>query len=411
MNWGTPAFSVALLGGYLGMLTLLWVGMTAAVAGWHRKNALPAPAEPLPSLPRLSLCIPARNEAANIGACVRSALAQDHPDLEVIVVDDASTDGTADLARAAGQGDVRLRVLTTAPLPAGWAGKPWACATAAEAASGPRAAGGAPDTLPRHPGAHLLFVDADVVLAPTAARRAAETLVARKLGLLSLFGTWELVTFWERVAIPVIGWFIRGATDLDKVNRPAAPEAFANGQFILVDRAAYTSIGGHAAVRGEVLEDVRLARAMKQAGHALGLHAAPELFRVRLYRSLREIVNGYAKNLYEGMERKPGVAVAALGFLFVGSVAPWILLAAAIAAPGWTLAGFAAPTAWTAWIALTCVLPVAFRYVVERSDGRSGSVAWAHPLGNLVLGWVLVRALTGTRTSWKGRVFVDGKAG
>ena len=395
MNWGTPALSVALLGGYLGMLTLLWLGMTAAVADWHRKNRLPDVTLGTTPVPRLSLCIPARNEAANIGACVRSALAQDHPDLEILVVDDASTDGTADLARAAGAGDMRLRVLTNAPLPPGWAGKPWACASAAEQASG----------------AHLLFVDADVVLAPDAARRAAETLLARKLGLLSLFGTWELVTFWERVAIPVIGWFIRGATDLDKVNQPAAPEAFANGQFILVDRAAYTNIGGHAAVRGEVLEDVRLARAMKQAGNALGLHAAPELFRVRLYRNLGEVVNGYAKNLYEGMERKPGVAVAALGFLFVGSLAPWLLLAGAVAAPGWMLAGFAAPTAWTAWIAVTCVLPVGFRYVVERADGRTGRVSWAHPLGNLVLGWVLVRALTGTRTAWKGRVFVDGKAG
>ncbi len=392
MRWGDSGFSAVLLGGYLGMLTLLWGAMTAGVGVWHRRNALPAVA-PRP-LPRLSICVPARDEAHQIAACVRGALAQDHADIEVIVVDDGSTDGTGDVARAAAPDDPRLRVVRTAPPPPGWAGKPWACQRAAAESSG----------------AHLLFVDADVELAPDAARRAATVLLERRLGMMSLFGTWRLETFWERVAIPVIGWFIRGATDVGAVNTPGRPEAFANGQFLLFDRAAYEAIGGHGVVRGEVLEDVRIARAAKQRGHALGLYAAPDLFRVRLYRSLGEILRGYGKNLYEGMDRRPLLALGALLFLFIGSVAPWIFLALVVVRPSVLLTGLDPVGFWAAWIALVCALPVLFRWRVERVDGRGGWYAWSHPLGNLVLAAVLLRAVFAVETTWKGRRFHDGKA-
>lgn len=392
MRWGDAGFSAVLLGGYLGMLTLLWGAMIAGVGLWHRRNALPA-AAPVP-LPRLSICVPARDEAHQIAACVRAALAQDHGDIEVIVVDDGSSDGTGDVARAVAPDDARLRVVRNTPPPAGWAGKPWACQRAAAEAAG----------------THLLFLDADVELAPEAARRAASVLLERRLGLMSLFGTWRLESFWERVAIPVIGWFIRGATDLGAVNTPGRPEAFANGQFLLFDRATYEAIGGHGAVRGEVLEDVRIARAAKQRGHALGLYAAPDLFRVRLYRSLGEILRGYGKNLYEGMDRRPLLALGALLFLFIGSVAPWIFLGIVVARPSALLTGLDPVGFWVAWIALVCALPVLFRWRVERVDGRAGWYAWSHPLGNLVLGAVLLRAVFAVETTWKGRRFHDGKA-
>jgi len=392
MRWGDPDLSAVLLGAYLVMLTFLWGGLVVGVGAWQRRFRLPA--TPSPAVPRLSFCVPARNEVDNIGACVRAALASDHPDVEVVVVDDGSTDGTAEAAHAAAAGDPRLRVLVGTPPPTGWAGKPWACTRAAAEATG----------------AHLLFVDADVVVAPTAARRAAETLLVHHLGLVSLFGTWRLESFWERVAIPVIGWFIRGATDVAAVNTPGRPEAFANGQFILVDRNAYDSVGGHGAVRAEVLDDVRLARAFKQHGHRLGLYFAPDLFQVRLYRNLGEIVAGYGKNLYEGMNRQPAVALLALAALATGVLVPWVCLGLALSAPGLLFPGTSAPGVWIGWIAAVCLLPVVLRWRLERAEGRGGGYAWTHPLGNAVLAWILLGAVFRVRTTWKGRVFHDGKA-
>lgn len=394
MRWGDPSLSEILFGGYLALLTLLWLGMIVGVGAWRRKNALPAPPVPPPPLPRLTVCIPARDEARQIEACVRAALAQDHPALEVVVVDDCSTDGTGALALAAGGGDPRLRVVSGVELPPGWAGKPWACARAAGEASGD----------------HLLFIDADVELAPHAARVAAAVAIAKKADLLSVFGTWRLESFWERAVIPVIGWFVRGATDIAAVNTPGRPEAFANGQFILVDREAYDAIGGHSAVRAEVLDDVRLARAMKQHGHRLGLYYAPDLFRVRLYRSLSEIVAGYTKNFYEGMDRRPVVALGALLFQVIGTWLPWVILVAALVWPSFVFTGMTHPGAWTAWVAVVCALPLVLRARLERVEGRSGALAWTHPIGNFVLAVVLARAMLQVRTVWKGREFHDGKA-
>lgn len=392
MKWGDPSLSEVFLGGYLTMLTLLWTGLVAGVGSWQRRFALPAEAR-VP-VPRLSVCVPARNEAENIGPCVQAVLASDHPDLEMIIVDDGSTDGTADRARAAASGDPRLRILVGTEPPPGWAGKPWACHRAAGEADG----------------THLLFIDADVRIAPQAARRAAEVMVARRLDLVSLFGSWQLESFWERVVIPVVGWFIRGATDVAAVNAPGRPEAFANGQFILVDRAAYDAVGGHGVVRGEVLDDVRLARAFKQRGHPIGLYFAPALFRVRLYRSLGEIVAGYTKNLYEGMDRRPHIAVAAWFSLIVAVLVPWLFLGLSIAFPAVLLTGMTEPRRWIAWLLVVCFLPLLLRWRLERAEGRSGWLLWSHPLGNAVLAWILLRAVFQVRTTWKGRSFHDGKA-
>jgi chlorobactene glucosyltransferase len=391
--WAEPAFGTVLLVGYLGLMSLLWLLLWAGVPKWGEKWRLQRPEHPPQAGPRVSICIPARDEVHNIGACVRAALSSRWPNLEVIVVDDRSTDGTGEAGREAAAGDARFRLVAGTEPPAGWAGKAWACSRASGEAIGD----------------YLLFLDADVQVHPdTLASLMAES-EARGLDLCSAFGRWNLVSFWERALIPTIGWFIRGATDLDKVNAPESPIAFANGQLILVRRSAYEETGGHGAIRDQVLDDVRLAEAFKRRGHKLGLYSAPWAFEVRLYRNLREIIHGYSKNLYEGMGRRVGIGLGAILFILTATLLPWaISLGGPIArlSWGWMVPGWG----WIAWSGGICLLQLLFRMRVEQFDGRSPSIAWMHPVANALLVYVLVRSVFGIRSQWKGRTFVDGRA-
>jgi glycosyltransferase involved in cell wall biosynthesis len=398
VTWGHPALSPVFIGAYLAVLTLLWTALIVGTGGWGRRWYLHRP--PLTDEEitatrdlRLTICIPARDEVVHIGRCVNAALATRWPDLEVIVIDDRSRDATAEAARLAGGDDPRLRVVTGVEPPMGWAGKPWACA---------RAAGEARGEL-------LCFVDADVVLDPDAIPALIRTLIEKRLSLVSAFGTWELVGFWERVVIPAVGWLIRGAVDLDQVNDPGRPEAFANGQIILVERQAYEALDGHGSVRDQILEDVRLAQQFKRRGHTVGLMVAPWAFQVRLYETLGQIIRGYAKNLYEGMGRRPIVGLGAVLFIFVGALLPFIGLVGGLYvrhAWGWGVPG----DSWLLWTAAVCALQVVFRWRLERRDGRSGAMAWSHPLANVVLVAILLRSMFAVKVSWKGRGFVDGRA-
>ena len=396
MSWSDPAVSGLLVGGYLGLLTLLWLALIVGTASWGRRWTLERPAlgeDSLAAGARVSVCIPARDEILNIRPCLEAILASRWPDLEVIVVDDHSRDGTADAARLMAKDDPRVRIIDGTDPPSGWAGKPWACARAAGEATGDI----------------LCFVDADVRLAPDAVAALAGELVRRGCGLISAYGSWTLVGFWERVVVPAVGWLIRGAVDLDAANDPGRPEAFANGQLIMVQRAAYEAMEGHASVKDQILDDVRLAEQCKRRGHTCGMVVAPWAFTVRLYHSLGEIFRGYSKNLYEGMGRSPVIGLGAVLFILVGALLPFVALGLGLVARwswGWAIPG----DGWLAWCTGVCLLQVVFRWGLERRDGRSGAIAWAHPLANLVLVAILLRSIFAMEVRWKGRGYVDGRA-
>lgn len=374
----------ALLGLWLSLCVLAWLLLVLGVGRWGRGHTL-APVGR--AVATVRVCVPARDEAGRIGPCVARLLSSDGLDrMEVVVVDDGSTDGTADEARSAGGADPRLRVLAGVERPEGWSGKAWAVHQAAEGATAE----------------WLLFLDADVRVDGRAVASAVARAEVDRADLLSLFGTWALHSFWERVAIPAVGWAIRGAVDLDAVNAggEAAP-AFANGQFILVRRDAYLAWGGHAAVRAEVLDDVRLAEVARRGGARLRLLWAPWAFQVRLYTGLSDLVAGYRKNLYEGLGRRPVVGLAAALVVLGTSVLPVLALPLlAVWAPPW-LADLAAASV---------ALEVLFRLRVEWRDGRSGWIAPLHPLGAAVLAWVLASSTLARRVRWKGRSFTCGQA-
>lgn len=392
ISWSDPALSNLLAAGYLGLLTVLWTILLVGSSGWGRRWRL-AQRDGSQQVPPVLVCVPARNEAPNIAACVQAVLASQGVDLELVVVDDGSTDGTGALAVEAAAGDPRFCLRQGQPPPSGWAGKSWALVQASADADRP----------------YTLFLDADVELHPQALHSALAQSVVERLDLLSLFGTWRLESFWELVVVPVVGWFVRGATNLDSVNDPSHPDAFANGQLILVRREAYEQVGGHRAVQGEVLEDVRLAQVFsKQALRIMLLHA-PWAFRARLYRSLGEIVEGYTKNFYEGMGRRPLVALGLALFTIIGSLLPYVIVVAVAVAQlawGWKLLD----VYLIVWCCGVCVLIMGFRWRQERADGRTGFYALTQPLGNLVLLWIVLRSMLAIEVRWKGRAYRDGRA-
>lgn len=248
--------------------------------------------------PRVSLLVPARNEAANVRGCVRSLLAQRYPAFEVVVLDDRSEDDTRAVLEAERARDGRLAILDGVEPPDGWTGKNWACHQLAAAAHG--------DV--------LVFADADTVFAdPDALRRIVATLHAHRVDLLSGLPRQVLGTAGEALIVPMFYWALLSFTPLVMGvwwRRPAF--ATAVGQLMAFRRAAYDAIGGHAAVRGEVVDDIALARRVAGAGLVARVMDATAIVRCRMYRSAREARAGFAKNLFAAF----GYAILPYGFVW-----------------------------------------------------------------------------------------------
>jgi hypothetical protein len=348
-------------------------------------------AEAPPEPPLVSIVVPARNERRNVERCLRSMLGARYPALEVLLVDDHSDDGTGEIARAIASTDPRLHVLESPPLPPGWFGKQWACATGARAAQGEV----------------LLFADADTEQAPDLVPRAVNAMRALHADLLSVAGRQELGTFWERLLQPQIFslLFIRfGGTE--GVNRARRPEdVIANGQCFLVRRSTYEAIGGHEAVRENVAEDLMLAQATRRAGREVRFVLGPEQLSTRMYTSLRELIEGWGKNIYAGgLHAVPfgvlGRAVYPLALLLAPTF--WLVPVIALLL---ALVGVAAGA--LAWSAMAMAALVVWWALIYRQLDEPAYYALLYPLGSAMLLYICVRAvLRGRRVEWKGREYV-----
>ncbi len=252
----------------------------------------------------VSAIIPARNEEASIARTVGSVAAQ--PEIEeVIVVNDQSTDRTAEILAELAARSPKLKILNTDALPPGWVGKNYAVALGAAAAQGD----------------WLLFTDADTYHMPGSTRRALNDAVDRNAVVVSYSPEQELGSFWERALIPFVYCRLSAKFSYAQVNDPARPEAAANGQFLMVLRDAYEHVGGHSAIAGEILEDVALARRMKQAAYSIYFTAPMGIVRTRMYRSFRAMWQGWTKNLYPLIGGNPIALLVELS-----EVLPWLEL-------------------------------------------------------------------------------------
>ncbi|HEX5581222.1 MAG TPA: glycosyltransferase family A protein, partial [Gemmatimonadaceae bacterium] len=341
--------------------------------------------------PLLSVVVPARDEARNIGRLVRSVLASTYPSLELIVVDDHSVDGTARVAREAAGDDGRLRVIPNPPLPGGWFGKQWACATGAREARGDL----------------LLFTDADTEHGPELHARAVNAIRARDADLLTVAGTQEMRSFWERMVQPHPFLLIAarfGGTE--QVNRsPHARDKIANGQFILVRRAAYEALDGHALVRDTVAEDLALAQRWFAAGRRTVLVAGERHLRTRMYASLHELVRGWRKNVFAGgREAMRGGGPGRLLFPFLLPLPPLLTLLPLVVLAASLVTSL--PHGVVLWAALAAGAQLVVWAAAYRALGHSPLNALGYPLGAAVFLYIVVTAtLRGRRVAWKGREY------
>jgi glycosyltransferase involved in cell wall biosynthesis len=250
----------------------------------------------------ISAILPVRNEEANVERAVASLAAQ--PEIsEILVINDGSTDGTAQILQRLSGTEPKLKVLDAGTLPPGWVGKNHAVSVGAQHAD--------------HP--WLLFTDADAAHLPGSAAQALADAAANGASMVSYSPGQEMQTWWERALIPFIFCRLAQLYSYAAVNDPESPAAAANGQYLLIRREAYDAIGGHAAVSGDVLEDVALARRLKAAGIKLFFTSGAEIARVRMYSSFRAMWEGWTKNLIP-LLRTPGQSVSKELF----SVIPWI---------------------------------------------------------------------------------------
>lgn len=380
----------------LALLLLIWLGNLRNLLGrgsdprWRLTPARYPAARPAL---RVSVVIPARNEEHNIEACVRAVAAQDHPELEIIVVDDRSTDATPQILSRLAETEPRLVVVRGEGPPPGWMGKVAACWRGQQEAGG--------DV--------LLFLDADVRLEPQAVRAALAYLEESGADGVTLIGRLVTASFWERVVQPVVGSLVLAGNPPAKVNDPAYPEAaMANGQLILVRRAAYDAIGGHQALKGEVMEDVAFARLMKARGRRLHLLLGLTLMSVRMYAGLAEIWSGWTKNLFVGLHRSVGLTLLVWSGVFATALLPFLLVLGLPLASGPTPGAFLGSPAWWAALGICGLIYLTYGIGLHRTHHQVGWL-WSYPLGVAVLLAILansaLRGVLGLGVSWKGRSY------
>jgi chlorobactene glucosyltransferase len=336
----------------------------------------------------VSVIIPARNESETIETVVRSVLASTYRPLELLVVDDRSTDDTAAIVERLSAADPRVRLVPGEPLPSGWYGKPWACFQGYRAATGDL----------------LLFTDADTRHQPELLARSVGALRAESADLLTVAPRQLCVTFWERVVMPQIWLLLALRYHPARVNRARRErDVIANGQFILMPRASYEAIGTHEVVSGEVAEDLALAQAVHRAGRRIRFVFAERLMETRMYRGLPDMVEGWSKNMYLGGRRSfpdepflqalvPVILVIAFAFWLV----PPVVLAATAGR------GDLGPVA-----ALATGLSALFWVLISLGMRIPAWYGLLYPLGALTALGIGVRSAWrgGRKVEWKGRAY------
>lgn len=339
-------------------------------------------------LPLISVLVPARDEEANIEACVRSLLALNYPNLEVLVLDDRSSDDTYPILCRLRDQDYRLRVLIGAELPPDWYGKPFACWQLANAARGE----------------WLLMTDADCIFAPDALLLALGAAREQQADVVSLVPDLRCEGFWERLLIPIQYFVIFAFLPTPLIRQTSLPWfAAANGAFLFLTRETYFAVDGHRAVRQQLAEDVKFAQYVKRQGKSLWYGDGSRAYAVRMYHGLDEIWRGFSKNLFPAFSKNLPLLLLVV----------FVLLNVFVLPPIWVVWGALHSAPWT-WLPAAAYLALAgVRLGLTARFGRdsAGYALLNPPAWAVVIGIALSSAYQGLSrhgNEWKGRIYRQG---
>lgn len=380
------------------MMSWIWFlifchAMLALLLVWNRaRTTSPAPPDsPLPlPVPHVTVLIPARNEAANIGACLDGVLAQNYPraSLHVRVIDDRSTDATPQIVNSRAQHDARIELQSAPPLPPGWLGKAHALWSGVQ---GVRSE-------------YLLFLDADVRLQPGAVRAAVLAAQSERAGLVTLVPRLLGESLWERAVQPVVALLLFAFIDPVKARNPQSPFAVGYGPFLFFSRTAYETLGGHLSVRTEIVEDLRLAQAVKAHNLGLAYVQGTDHVHLRMYDSLSALIAGWKKNVHIALGRGQWLAplLAALLVAVIAGPALTLLITAVL----YALFG-AAYQGFVAWSLVALAVDCLARLTLHKQYGVP--LRGLRSLGAVVLGYILCASsyasLRGRPVTWRGRSY------
>ena len=332
----------------------------------------------------ISAIVPARNEEGVIAACIASLAAQ--PEIgEIIAVNDQSSDRTLELLRELAQRIPRLRVIDAPVPPSGWVGKNHAVWIGAQQAKE----------------AWLLFTDADAVLEEGAAAKALVLSKEQEAALVSFSPVQVLEKWYEKALIPFIYVRLAQKFSFEQVNDPNSDAAAANGQFLMVRRDVYETVGGHAAVRGDVLEDVALARKVKASDARIWFGYSDGVVRVRMYRLFSAMWEGWKKNLFVLMGGTTGAVFSEFESTF-----PWMILVV-------LLIGIKMPIAMFAGVVLLLIRQLSYGLALTRNRFPFKYIMYYIPAVFLYAGalWASHESYAKGKVSWKGREYPVSTAG
>ena len=382
-----PAFIAALYTAAL--LSMCWSFWQALRLVQQQPNLLNAGALSDP-WPRLAVIIPVKDEEKEIGTCIASVLAQDYPDFRVIVVNDRSTDGTAEVIQSYADQDARLTRLDIRDLPAGLYGKPHALSCAKSLL-----------------GAEILvFIDSDFQLRPKCLRAVVRHLVTRGLDWLAMMGAPQLDMFWEKLLVPLMGAMAYAWYDPRAIRDPDNPDAIGSG-FMCVRRQAYEAIGGHGAVVRAYDEDSAMLRLAKAAHQKVEYVLAPDLFTLRFYGGLKRTLHGITRTCIGGIKTLPRMHITINALNFVSLLPLEILAGLGIAR------AFGVHVKWVPlWIGMALVHLAIAAFFCGWIYSRARSPKWLailHPLGAAMMIRVCLLATRGILQrgpiTWRGTTY------